>query len=264
MTLESLFLNTVDFFFKHTPQKKPSIELLKKCKIIAHRGDHINFKENTLDSFESCLKSRIYGIEFDVRWTKDNVPIVCHDINAQRVFHRPEIVPSQMTFKQLQSAIPQIPSLQQVVDHFGKKLHLMIELKKPVDHFEDLDAKIQILQKILKPLSPVIDFHIMCIEIENFKLVPFIDPKAWLSISLNANSSVLIWTLQNKIGGYTGHYLFTTQNMVNELKAHSCAFATGFVNSQRVLFRQASLGGDWIYSNNAVEVQKMLDQLIDT
>ena len=63
---------------------------LMDCRIISHRGEHDNRNvfENTLKSFDKALESGIFGIEFDLRWTKDLKPVVFHDGNTKRLFKK--------------------------------------------------------------------------------------------------------------------------------------------------------------------------------
>ena len=52
--------------------------------IIAHRGASLVAPENTIAAFERALHSRADGIEFDVRLSRDGVPVVIHDATLQR------------------------------------------------------------------------------------------------------------------------------------------------------------------------------------
>lgn len=47
-------------------------------KLIAHRGDHTVHPENTMEAFQAALDAGAYGVEFDVRLTADNIPVVFH------------------------------------------------------------------------------------------------------------------------------------------------------------------------------------------
>ena len=47
----------------------------------AHRG--FGFNENSIQSFVNAFKY-FDGIEFDVRLTRDNIPVVIHDYNLLR------------------------------------------------------------------------------------------------------------------------------------------------------------------------------------
>lgn len=58
-------------------------------KLYAHRG--YKYKENTLKSFENSF-NLFDGFEFDVRLTKDNIPIVIHDYNLVRTHNSETII----------------------------------------------------------------------------------------------------------------------------------------------------------------------------
>jgi glycerophosphoryl diester phosphodiesterase len=68
--------------------------------IIGHRGAAAVAPENTLISFERALKDGADGIEFDVRLTRDNVPVVVHDATLRRTAQRAEAV-AQLSAKEL-------------------------------------------------------------------------------------------------------------------------------------------------------------------
>ena len=63
-----------------------------KPLIIGHRGSSATAPENTLAAFRVALDSGADGIEFDVRLTRDGVPVVIHDDNLRRTGSRPERV----------------------------------------------------------------------------------------------------------------------------------------------------------------------------
>ncbi len=54
-------------------------------KIIGHRGAAGSELENTLASIEAAQKMGVYAIEFDIRKTKDDHLIICHDPDLRRV-----------------------------------------------------------------------------------------------------------------------------------------------------------------------------------
>ena len=62
--------------------------------IIAHRGNAIEFPENTLQALESAVALGVRHVEFDVQLTADHVPVVIHDADLTRVGDRPESVHS--------------------------------------------------------------------------------------------------------------------------------------------------------------------------
>ena len=62
-----------------------NIEYIKNTEITAHRGDSLNYPENTILAFDSAVNKDADWIELDVQLTKDKEIVVCHDANLKRV-----------------------------------------------------------------------------------------------------------------------------------------------------------------------------------
>lgn len=60
--------------------------------IIAHRGNALEFPENTLESLGSAVELGLRHLEFDVQLTSDLVPVLLHDADLTRVADRPDSV----------------------------------------------------------------------------------------------------------------------------------------------------------------------------
>lgn len=58
---------------------------MQKPLIIAHRGASESAPENTMAAFRRAVEDGAEGIEFDVRLSKDGVPVVVHDAALMRV-----------------------------------------------------------------------------------------------------------------------------------------------------------------------------------
>ncbi len=69
-------------------------------EIIAHRGDHLIFPENTLEAFESALIKEVDGIELDVHLTKDQQLVVIHDETIDRTSNGTGAI-KEMTLEEL-------------------------------------------------------------------------------------------------------------------------------------------------------------------
>ncbi len=52
--------------------------------ILGHRGNSVRAPENTLAAFSQALADGADGIEFDVRLSRDGVPVVIHDATLKR------------------------------------------------------------------------------------------------------------------------------------------------------------------------------------
>ncbi|MEZ5306127.1 MAG: glycerophosphodiester phosphodiesterase family protein [Pyrinomonadaceae bacterium] len=67
---------------------------LKRPLIIAHRGSSAAAPENTIAAFERAMEDGAEGIEFDVRITRDGIPVVFHDSSLKRIASNEERITS--------------------------------------------------------------------------------------------------------------------------------------------------------------------------
>lgn len=122
--------------------------------VIAHRGDRAHAAENTLESLQRAIDLGADAIEFDVRVTRDGVPVVIHDPAVDRTTDGRGLVQSftHAEIRRLDAGArwPQsgasalwIPSLEEVLDHF-RALPCIIEVKElaAVEATERLIAKL--------------------------------------------------------------------------------------------------------------------------
>ena len=100
---------------------------------IGHRGARAYAPENTLTSFKKALEIGVDAVELDVRKTKDNQLVVIHDADVKRTTDGEGLV-SELTLKEIKSFSAEkgekIPTLQEALDFFDKKVKVLIELKK--------------------------------------------------------------------------------------------------------------------------------------
>ena len=99
---------------------------------IAHRGLYDNnIKENTIEAFDNAFKNGYQGIEFDVRLTKDKVPVILHDSFLSRVFGEKGLL-KNLTYQELLDKNIDIPRLEDVINRYQNKV-MIIELKEKID-----------------------------------------------------------------------------------------------------------------------------------
>lgn len=98
--------------------------------IIGHRGAGGLALENTMKAFRAGRKAGADMLEFDVRLTKDRVPVVIHDARLLRTHHLRDAV-AGLTLEQLESLTAEqpVPTLDEVLDRYFGKILLNIELK---------------------------------------------------------------------------------------------------------------------------------------
>ena len=244
--------------FRLIPQPKPSLNQLKHTKIIAHRGCW-NTKErleNTLPAFIEALNYDIWAIEFDIRWTKDNIPIIHHDPNTGRIFGT-DLQIAETEFKELRKEIPQIPRLDELVRTLGGNIHFMMELKNKCT-----DEQVNILKKILAPLKPIEDYHFMSLDLDRFTNLHFSDSKAFVSIARTNIKSIYQASTKMDLGGFTGQYLLLTGKMTDQCHKQNILVGTGFSDNKFLFYREANRGIDWIFTNKAIEIAELKSKLL--
>ena len=118
----------------YTPKKSEKIY----THIIAHRGWHKIYKENTISAVKEAIikKDEIknIAIEIDIRKTKDNILVCFHDRYLRRMFKVSRKM-SKFTYDELlkytldEKTKDKIPTLKQVLEIVKGKIPILIEIK---------------------------------------------------------------------------------------------------------------------------------------
>ncbi len=260
--IERSFLQITHWLYARLPQPASDLKRLRECRIISHRGEHDNQRimENTLPAFDRILACGAWGIEFDVRWTKDLHPVIFHDSDLKRLFNANAKI-CDLQLADLKHDFPAIPTLEAVVERYGNKLHLMVEIKK--ERFPDPERQNQILANTFKPLQPSIDFHCMSLYPEIFTIFRDLPPEAFLPIARANVHRFSDLALANHYGGVTGHFLLLSNRILAIHHQNGSKVGTGFIESINCLFRELNRSVDWIFSNRAVFIQSICDRFKD-
>jgi glycerophosphoryl diester phosphodiesterase len=257
--IETSYLRLMDAVFARWPQPTPAAVALKGARLIAHRGEHDNLTimENSLAAFDRALKAGVWGIELDVRWSGDLVPVVAHDADLQRLYgSRAQI--ERLTLQELRRLAPQIPSLEDVVGRFGRRLHLMIEIKEPLRR--DPVRQSLILKKILLDLEPVEHYHLMALHPNILTPIIGFPFECYLVIAYHWPDRFSRWVHRRPWGGLCAHYGLMRNSLIRRHKARGQKVGTAYPASRNCLFRELNRGVDWIFSNDAGRLQGIVDR----
>jgi glycerophosphoryl diester phosphodiesterase len=259
-SFETVLISCIDFFFRLWPQPFPGHDRLKACKIVSHRGEHDNrmIFENTIEAFDLACEKGIWGIEFDVRWTKDLHPVVIHDPDLKRVFGV-DLTIAEVTRDELKSRFPAVPSLAEVIEKYGKKLHLMIEIK--AETYPDPEQQNHIFKDCFSSLEPRSDYHLMSLTPHMFDLITFVPASTFIPIATLNMAQLSELALENDYCGVAGHYLLLDNAKLAKHRKKGQHVGTGYPASKNCLFREINRGVEWIFSNNAGELQGIANKL---
>lgn len=234
-------------------------------RLVAHRGAwrERGCLENTFSAFDRARESGVWGLEFDVRFSRDEVAVVHHDDSLLRTFGRPTKI-STTTFNTLRHEANEIPTYAEVVAEYSSSFHLFIEIKDSIRELTEDRARKLIEPLASRGLRPIIDYHFMAFDLDVLRTLSRahgFPKKALISIAELKIQSVSDQTLEEGFGGFTCHWLAMSEALLlrHHIANQSCG--VGFLNSQVSLQREWSRGVDWAFTNEAVKASQWLDEI---
>jgi glycerophosphoryl diester phosphodiesterase len=246
----------IDILYAWLPRFSPTTAQIKQAKIVAHRGAHdhlIGIQENTISAFQRALDIGCWGVELDVHQTIDKILIVNHDPDLKRLWNKSFTI-NKTHFKTLRKACEKLPSLDEVITQFGKKIHLFIEIKAP---FYAYDA----LEKALQPLKPAIDYHLICLDAQQLSQLTQFPKRCLLLVPVHNNVRKFVQlSLREKFGGVLGNYLLLRKKSIKTLNKASQIAGVGFVDSRNSLYRELNRGLSYLFTNNALGVMEIINK----
>ncbi len=245
--------------YRLLPRPQPTQKALQNCKLIAHRGVHHQQTENTMPAFQAALDLSLYGIEFDIRWTKDLIPVVSHDLHCNRLFNK-NITIADIDFITFRKNIPEIPTLEEVIAQFGKKIHLMIELKE--ERLTNPKQQGAILTSHLKSLNPAVDYHLLSLTPSLFDAMSLNPVNCLLPVAQWRVRHMSQLTKKKSYAGLAGHFLLLNDRIAHTHQTINQSIGTGMVNSKYCFFRELNRGVDWVFSDCAENLEQIRRALI--
>lgn len=254
---ENILMALIDRAAARLLRRRPAPPGLAGCRVIAHRGAHGPGRpENTLAAFDAAAAHGAWGIEFDVRWTRDLVPVVAHDPGLGRVFGL-DILIGRLTAAELERRCPRVPRLVDVLERYRGRLHLMIEIKN--DSGPDPERRDRIMGEHLARggFEPVRDYHVLSLSRRVLEAVRFATPAACVPVARWNLGELSRAALRRGWGGVAGHYAVVGARTIARHHRAGRKVGTGYVRSAGVLRREVGRGVDWIFTNDAAAVVRM-------
>ena len=255
--LEGWLMRMADAMVARARVARPPADLLQRARIVAHRGCYDNRRvfENTLEAFDAARAVGVWGLECDVRWTRDHTAIIHHDPEGRRLYGVDAPI-AGLTRRELQRVCPLIPTLAAVVARYGGQSHLMIEIK---DTAHTPPERInRSLAEDLAPLTPGRDFHIMSLSLGLLSAVEALPRRACLPIAgLNVRAATRAVTAHG-YGGLTGHYAVVGRRRIAALHRQGRRVGTGFVNSRGCFHREVARGIDWLFTDRVPLLRRLI------
>jgi glycerophosphoryl diester phosphodiesterase len=122
--------------------QKPNLVPKQRHKfiVIAHRGDHTIYPENTLNGYAQAIKNEADYIEIDLRTTSDNQLVSMHDATVNRMTDGKGLV-KDLTLDQIHAlkvkgkmnadtATYSVPTFEQILKLCHNKIYIYIDFKE--------------------------------------------------------------------------------------------------------------------------------------
>lgn len=258
--VEHRLLRTIDRLFEQRPPAPPDDRSLARCRVVSHRGEHDGrtLLENTLPAFDAAVALGVWGIECDLRWTRDLAPVVVHDADLRRVFGLDRTV-AACRLEELQKDCPGLPTLAEVIGRYGGRAHLMVELKQ--EPYPDPLRQNRVLEELFAGLAPGVDFHLLSLAPEMFRRAPFAPPAACLPMARWNVPQLSRLALRRGYAGVAGHYALVGGPVIRRHHGAGQGVGTGYPRSLPVLIREINRGVDWLFCNQAGRIQGWVRRL---
>lgn len=177
--------------------------------VLGHRGAKGRGLTNTLDAMRYALEQGADGLEFDVRLTRDKVPVVIHDdtLLLTRGINRSVHTLTLQELNDLSNDKP-IPTLAAVLDEFWGKTYLNIELKS---HGCGVAVISLIVSRFIEYEKDWSNCLISSFSVRELRAARLLAPHARLALLHNRNPfTFLVYQRSLKLAALGFHRLYTS------------------------------------------------------
>lgn len=238
------------------PRPEPDAAQLERAMIVAHRGerDGVHVRENTFAAFDPVVAAGVGAIEFDIRYTRDDEPVVLHDSTLKRVFGRRTRIDA-LTWRALKAELPEIPHLAEMIERYSGRSHLMIELKTRGS--ERAETR---LRDWLSRLEPGAMFHVLSLDPTLFAALADLPSRAFIPVAKSNWRPIRDWARHHECGGAAGFFAQIRSADIAHARAHDRFIGSGFIRRRGVMLREIGRDVPWIFTNQPLALQRLLER----
>ena len=243
--------------------------------IIGHRGASAIAPENTMASFREALAVGADGIEFDVRLTRDGVPIVIHDSTLRRTGGLPDRV-ADLTSAEIskvdvgswfaqKNGLPRgtfanetVPSLAELFTLFqSNNSTLCLEMKSdsPADQRALAEACVRAIDEHLLKKRVIVE----CFQLPALKILKDIDPEiktvalfepTFTNPSVLSDQRIIEQARDVGAAALALHHRLARESLVQRAKDAGLHVAVWTVDDPAWIVRARAIGVDALITND--------------
>ena len=230
--------------------------LMSSPLIIAHRGASAVAPENTMAAFREAIAVGSDGIEFDVRLTRDGVPVIIHDNNLRRTTGFPNRI-ADLTWLELERLDVSVPSLEQLFTLFEPN-DLMLFLEMKVDSVAEHAPLAEACCKLIHDFSFKQRVIVECFDLRALEVVKNLDSdintaalfEGTLSSPSLSDQRIIDQAKAVGASALALHYRLAREPLVSKAIAASLRIAVWTVDDSAWIERAQSMGIEALITNH--------------
>ncbi len=216
-----------------------------KFLLIAHRGASAYEPENTLAAFRKAIDMGCDAIEFDVRFTKDGIPIVIHDEDLKRVTGVNKRV-RELTLDEIRGMMvmgrEQIPTVDEVLSEVRGKAVIFMEIKDLVDE--------GYIVRILREHNVIDHSLVISFNYEYLRVIKALDSSIEIGLLTYTRPLPIDKAVKLKAMAILPRYNLVTPNVVREIHSKKLKIYTWTVNDVSIALKMKNYGVDGIATDD--------------
>lgn len=222
---------------------------MREPLIIGHRGASAVALENTIAAFEAAIAAGADGIEFDVRLSRDGVPVIIHDDTLYRTVGLRKRV-ADLTAEELRAV--DVPSLRELFQLMARNsLILCLEIKASAPKLPDLCCR------LVNEFSFQDRVIIECFNLQTLKAIdPWLRTAALFEPRLYAEQNLIDRTLAVGASVLALHHRLAKPSLVEKAKLAGLMVVVWTVDDTAWLARARSMGIEALITNDPARMLK--------
>ena len=225
--------------------------------IIGHRGASAAAPENTMAAFRKAIAVGAEGIEFDVRLTRDGVPVVIHDQTLHRTSRLPHRI-ADLTWSELLPIDQSVPSLDELLTLFESN-NLLMYLEIKCDSAAERLPLVEASCKLINQHSLKERMIVGCFDLPTIKVVRQIDPEIKTAASFElaistasplSDQRILDQAASVGASALALHHRLARKRLIERAKLAGLWVAVWTVDDPKWIERARALGIDALITND--------------
>lgn len=234
-----------------------------RCAAVAHRGNPVAYRENTLLGIADAIRAGADVVEVDVKVTRDGQVVLLHDLTLQRLWDHPGAIAdvAHAELAALAAAAVGIPTLSEALALVsGFPCSLLVDMDAP----EWAAPSLAVVRDCVAEGLVTPEQIAWCGRDDSLRVIRDADPRARIVLSWdesNGNGDLpspeIVTALRPE--AYNPHWPMVTPETIDWAHDRGLAISCWTVDDERQMRRLLDLGVDAMTSNHIATLRRVID-----